>query len=522
MESHHFRPMEHSPTDGYGCGKARKNKEDKYCGVCGDRALGYNFDAISCESCKAFFRRNAPKGLVIRAVLDIDWTPNNFPTIHFISTRPGTDYFKCPYEEKCKMDVSNRRFCKRCRLRKCFEIGMRKEYILTEEEKMRKRMRIEENRSRLKQPATSVDRRFREVDKTKMQSGDVTSSQMRLRPLEPEEDAAIGEVVSAYHQSLEICVESDISRERPSMTDLVNIAEISVRRVIDMSKKIKSFKALSQADQIGLLKGGSIELLIIRSVITFDKEKQQFLDPYDKEKYAMTTAQFKIATDAAQNDLAAQTDMSSPLGGLGLFDDHMKFVRSLALDLQADETVLILLLMVALYSPDRPLITDKQYIAQEQERYALLLLRYLESKHPPHMVRMLYPKLLMKLVDIRNLNEEHSQVLLRINPDGLQPLMKEVLEHNLDRDDSKKEDGAASPTAPVPVPSGPTPPAVPSPGAASIPSPEMQHMPMPLLPHPQHMPMTQSPPHLLPHPIPHPHPHQHPPVVGTPTPPTPQ
>ena len=64
MESHHFRPMEHSPTDGYGCGKARKNKEDKYCGVCGDRALGYNFDAISCESCKAFFRRNAPKGLV--------------------------------------------------------------------------------------------------------------------------------------------------------------------------------------------------------------------------------------------------------------------------------------------------------------------------------------------------------------------------------------------------------------------------------------------------------------------------
>ncbi|XP_052821695.1 estrogen receptor isoform X8 [Octopus bimaculoides] len=99
--------------------KSRKNKEDKYCGVCGDRALGYNFDAISCESCKAFFRRNAPKGL---------------------------DYFKCPYEEKCKMDVSNRRFCKKCRLRKCFEIGMRKEYILTEEEKMRKRQRIEENR----------------------------------------------------------------------------------------------------------------------------------------------------------------------------------------------------------------------------------------------------------------------------------------------------------------------------------------------------------------------------------------
>jgi len=44
--------------------RSRKSKEDKICGVCGDKALGFNFDAISCESCKAFFRRNAPKGLV--------------------------------------------------------------------------------------------------------------------------------------------------------------------------------------------------------------------------------------------------------------------------------------------------------------------------------------------------------------------------------------------------------------------------------------------------------------------------
>jgi len=35
--------------------------KDKCCHVCGDRALGYNFNAVSCESCKAFFRRNAFK-----------------------------------------------------------------------------------------------------------------------------------------------------------------------------------------------------------------------------------------------------------------------------------------------------------------------------------------------------------------------------------------------------------------------------------------------------------------------------
>ena len=41
-----------------------KRQETKKCGVCGDRALGYNFNAITCESCKAFFRRNALKNKV--------------------------------------------------------------------------------------------------------------------------------------------------------------------------------------------------------------------------------------------------------------------------------------------------------------------------------------------------------------------------------------------------------------------------------------------------------------------------
>ena len=44
---------------------SKKEKgNNKLCMVCGDKALGYNFNALTCESCKAFFRRNALKNKV--------------------------------------------------------------------------------------------------------------------------------------------------------------------------------------------------------------------------------------------------------------------------------------------------------------------------------------------------------------------------------------------------------------------------------------------------------------------------
>ncbi|XP_034255825.1 nuclear hormone receptor HR96 isoform X2 [Thrips palmi] len=96
------------------------SNSSKVCSVCGDLALGYNFNALTCESCKAFFRRNALKA----------------------------KEFKCPFTESCVMTAITRRFCQRCRLQKCFAVGMRKEYIMSEEERLNKRQKIEQNRAK--------------------------------------------------------------------------------------------------------------------------------------------------------------------------------------------------------------------------------------------------------------------------------------------------------------------------------------------------------------------------------------
>uniref|UniRef100_A0A7E4V9Z4 Nuclear receptor domain-containing protein n=1 Tax=Panagrellus redivivus TaxID=6233 RepID=A0A7E4V9Z4_PANRE len=72
---------------------------DRVCKVCGDRAVGYNFGVISCESCKAFFRRNAYREEEIR----------------------------CPFASSCEINKDSRRFCQSCRLQKCLRIGMKRD-----------------------------------------------------------------------------------------------------------------------------------------------------------------------------------------------------------------------------------------------------------------------------------------------------------------------------------------------------------------------------------------------------------
>uniref|UniRef100_A0A914MG88 Uncharacterized protein n=1 Tax=Meloidogyne incognita TaxID=6306 RepID=A0A914MG88_MELIC len=106
------QPMEDDGNCQDGNGAAGRMKT---CRVCGDSATGYNFNVISCESCKAFFRRNA--------------------------LRPKE--FKCPYSNDCEINAVSRRFCQKCRLRKCFMVGMKKEWILSEDQlRRRKNARI--------------------------------------------------------------------------------------------------------------------------------------------------------------------------------------------------------------------------------------------------------------------------------------------------------------------------------------------------------------------------------------------
>ncbi|CAF4540969.1 unnamed protein product, partial [Rotaria sp. Silwood2] len=111
--------------------KMSKKEIDLVCVICGDHAIGFNYDVLTCASCKAFFRRNAQHNL------------------KKIRCRTG--------QNQCSIFHDSHRKCQRCRLEKCFAMGMRKDFILSEEEKQKRRERLEENRQLLNEHKYSTE-----------------------------------------------------------------------------------------------------------------------------------------------------------------------------------------------------------------------------------------------------------------------------------------------------------------------------------------------------------------------------
>ncbi|XP_063440716.1 vitamin D3 receptor B-like isoform X2 [Mytilus trossulus] len=530
-------------------------KKDKICLVCGDKALGYNFNAVSCESCKAFFRRNAHK--TIRG--------------------------RC--EGTCEVTVDSRSFCKKCRLNKCFTVGMRKDMILNEEQKKQRKQKIIINKLRKHGQLPPEDtyaaspQDFADTfqDQIKNQSLEELRSTfprlsdsdlLMLMKLKSENEnvscsvsADISNKYPAWNESQELV--RDIISQFPDMekgiiielrraheqteflgntqtvlknspkntTDFVNVAEGFVRRIIKLSKYIEFFKMINKEDQIGLLKGSVVEILMLRSAVNFDvqtetwslntknilsasmndrksststststmsseinspvspdsasssvSETKNIFFPgnsgggvdmgminsmrehaqrmgYDIESLRERAASFGfdvskmagmgVSEFSRSADAPAQTvgiDLSRKSGNVekeeskisanilkmgnpeaqSMFLTYSKFVKSLMRVIHGDLLVLKLLIMLSLFSADRPGLQQQDKIQEIQECYAKILQRYVKDRFPEDST--LFAKIIMKLTDLRNINEVHTKMLLKMKLDSIEPLLIEIFD----------------------------------------------------------------------------------------------
>ena len=246
---------------------------------------------------------------------------------------------------------------------------------------------------------------------------ELAASELEERELLTERDInLIDEVHSAYRDSLDVHLERRAGqRHQPMMDDLVNFAELSVRRVIDMSKKIEEFRLLSQEDQISLLKGGAVELLILRGLLCFDGDNQRFLEESDQE----------------ERDTMSAIDFLQGAGENGAGALFMQLWRSLLKELECDKTTLLLLLVICLFSSDRAHVPleSKTRIEEVQLRYCMLMEKYIQTRaRSVREARRIYPLVLSKLSDLRSINEEFSKRMITVNPQIIQPLMSELFD----------------------------------------------------------------------------------------------
>ncbi|XP_073963351.1 nuclear hormone receptor HR96 [Choristoneura fumiferana] len=194
----------------------------------------------------------------------------------------------------------------------------------------------------------------------------------------------------------------------PRLVTIVNLTAIAIRRFIKMAKKINAFKNMCEEDQVALLKGGCIEMMILRSTMTYDGQANQWKVPHSQEQYGC------IRTDVLK------------LAKGNIYRSHESFIRSFDARWRSDENVILVMSAILLFTPDRPKVVHKDVIKLEQNSYYYLLRRYLESVYPGCEAKSTFLKLIQKILELRKLAEEVTGVYLDVNP--IEPLLMEIFD----------------------------------------------------------------------------------------------
>lgn len=105
-------------------GSGGKGKgQDELCVVCGDKASGYHYNALTCEGCKGNSLWALALNLFTLSKLTLVWVLT-FTAGFFRRSVTKKAVYHCKSGGGCEMDMYMRRKCQDCRLRKCRAVGM--------------------------------------------------------------------------------------------------------------------------------------------------------------------------------------------------------------------------------------------------------------------------------------------------------------------------------------------------------------------------------------------------------------
>ncbi|OXB77754.1 UNVERIFIED_CONTAM: hypothetical protein H355_013142 [Colinus virginianus] len=162
----------------------------------------------------------------------------------------------------------------------------------------------------------------------------------------------------------------------------------AVKEVVEFAKRIPGFRDLSQHDQVNLLKAGTFEVLMVRFASLFDA-RERTVTFLSGKKYSVDDLHSMGAGDL----LNSMFEFSEKLNALQLSDEEMSLFTA-----------------VVLVSADRSGIENVNSVEALQETLIRALRTLIMKNHPNE--ASIFTKLLLKLPDLRSLNNMHSEELL--------------------------------------------------------------------------------------------------------------
>ncbi|XP_076975911.1 bile acid receptor-like [Tamandua tetradactyla] len=391
----------HDEEDGYpGIKRSRlthssmriKGQED-LCVVCGDKASGYHYNALTCEGCKGFFRRSITKNAV----------------------------YSCKNGGHCEMDMYMRRKCQECRLKKCKAVGMLEECLLTEIQCKSKRLRknFKQRNSfycNIKVEEEQVDNK--PVSST-TRSGKAIQESMELTQ---EEHQLINNIVAA-HQKYTIPLEKakkflkECANPELSFLRLSEMAVLHVQGLMDFTKGLPGFESLTSEDQTALQKGSKTEVMFLHAAQLYNQKECLSSDSESSMRLSNHSDHILNCHTQSGNrhfiysmETFYSEDSPSTLNGITEeFFTALFYFYGKMNELNITSTEYALLAATTVFFSDRPCLKNKEHVENLQEPVLQILYKYSKVNHPEDLQH--FARLIGRLTELRTLNHNHSEIL---------------------------------------------------------------------------------------------------------------
>ncbi|XP_034433549.1 peroxisome proliferator-activated receptor alpha-like [Hippoglossus hippoglossus] len=401
-----------SPLSGV-CGAAPGTEDslNLECRVCSDKASGFHYGVHACEGCKGFFRRT------IRLKLEYD---------------------KC--ERNCKILKKNRNKCQYCRFHKCLSVGMSHNAIRFGRMPQAEKLKLKAESNMVEKEAESpmlADHKIlvRQIHDAYMKNFNMSKAKAKLiltgktsKPpfiIHDMETFQLAERTLAAHmvngdqaepecglQSRDVALDAECGEleQREAEARLFYCCQSTsvetVTELTEFAKAVPGFQSLDLNDQVTLLKYGVYEALFTLLASCMNKDgllvargggfiTREFLKSLRRPFSDMMEPKFQFAT------------------------------RFNSLEL--DDSDLALFVAAIICCGDRPGLVDVPLVEQLQESIVQALQLHLLANHPDN--TFLFPRLLQKLADLRELVTEHAQLVQEIKTTedaALHPLLQEI------------------------------------------------------------------------------------------------